>query len=184
MNANRIRRCVWLTVFGVAIVLPIVGYTGWILALNLHERMIEYRLNRYHHLIAKHAKRSTLSDYFIRAVIIAESGGNPFATSRKGARGLMQIRPGAEQDALGRLKIKQGDLSDPNYNILIGTTYLKILYDQFNGDYPLVATAYHLGPSRMREIIHEHPDLSSWQLIERHVNPTTRTYVYKVFNRK
>ena len=132
-------------------------------------------------LIAAHAERTGLSRRLIAAVIEAESSGDPHAVSSAGARGLMQIRPAAEQDALGVLgREKRGDLFDPSYNVLIGTTYLAHLHKRFDGDTRLMLAAYHMGPTRVARLRREHPDLDSEALVERFAGPATKAYVTKV----
>ena len=166
------------------LILLVLGIISWRSALVVHENGIETRLDQYDQLIWKHAERSALPSELIKAVIRAESGGDPSAVSTHKAKGLMQIRALAEKDALERLKVEKGDLFDPDYNILIGTTYLKILHDRFKGDYALVLAAYHLGPTRVRKMTKAHPDLSGTQLVEQHVNPSTRAYVHKVLDQR
>src|SRR5690348_6149324 len=67
---------------------------------------------------------------WITAVIQAESGGDPRATSPKGAMGLMQIMP----DTWAGLRIRyrlSTDPYDPRANILAGTAYLRELYKSY-----------------------------------------------------
>jgi len=145
-----------------------------------HAVAIEARLDALQPLLEKHAERTDLPIGFLRGIVRAESGGDPQAVSKKEARGLMQIRAAAEQDALDRLDVARGDIFDPDYNILIGSTYLGLLRDRFGPRWPIVATAYHMGPTRMQKMMDQHPTLTDAQLIEVHVNPTTRAYVRRV----
>jgi soluble lytic murein transglycosylase-like protein len=75
----------------------------------------------------------------IRAVIQAESAGDPRAVSRKGALGLMQLMPTTAE----RLGIS--DPFDPRQNVLGGTCYLRFLLDTFRGDVTLALAAYNAG---------------------------------------
>jgi len=75
----------------------------------------------------------------IRAVIVAESGYNPAATSRKGAQGLMQLMPGTAQ----QLGVR--DAYNPKQNIEAGVRYLRALLDKYDGDLDKALAAYNAG---------------------------------------
>ena len=75
----------------------------------------------------------------IRAVISAESGYNPTATSRKGAQGLMQLMPGTAQ----QLGVR--DAYNPKQNIEAGVRYLRALLDKYDGDLDKALAAYNAG---------------------------------------
>jgi soluble lytic murein transglycosylase len=98
----------------------------------------------YDMYIAEAASRHGISFSLIKAVIKAESDFDPYAVSRAGARGLMQIMPETARD-LGII-----DLFDPRENILGGTRYLKMLLAEFQGNLPLTLAAYNAGPERVR----------------------------------
>lgn len=75
----------------------------------------------------------------IRAVISAESGHNPYARSRAGALGLMQLMP----DTAIRYGVT--NRLDPVQNIHGGARYLRDLLRMFNNDLPLAIAAYNAG---------------------------------------
>lgn len=82
---------------------------------------------------------------FLESVIHHESGFNPNAVSRKGARGLMQLMP----DTANQLGVK--DSFDPGQNIQGGTTYLKQLLELYHGDALKALAAYNAGPQRVEQ---------------------------------
>lgn len=98
----------------------------------------------YDMFIAEAARKHGISFSLIKAVIKAESDFDPYAVSRAGARGLMQIMPETAED-LGVI-----DPFDPRENILGGTRYLKMLLAEFQGDLLLTLAAYNAGPERVR----------------------------------
>ena len=90
-------------------------------------------------LIGDAARRHEVSPELIRAVIRQESGFNPFAVSRKGAQGLMQLMPQTAR----RLGVK--DVFDPAENVQAGVKYLRQLLDRYEGDERLALAAYNAG---------------------------------------
>jgi soluble lytic murein transglycosylase-like protein len=72
-------------------------------------------------------------------VITAESGYNPGAVSRAGARGIMQLMP----DTARRFGVQ--NILDPAQNIQGGVKYLRELLTLFNGDKELAVAAYNAG---------------------------------------
>ena len=94
-------------------------------------------------LIRTHSEAHGLDPSLVKAVMIAESNGNPNAVSNKGARGLMQIMP-----ETGYLLDLQNPF-DPSENIQAGAKYLRQLHDLFKGNLELVLAAYNAGPNRV-----------------------------------
>lgn len=131
--------------------------------------------------IREYADAAGLPVELVRAVVTAESGGDPDARSNRGAVGLMQITAITEKDVLQRHPgWAAGDLTDPAYNLKIGTTYLAYLIDRFDGDEMLALTAYHMGPTAVRRIQRKQPGITPTQLLADHAGPMTRAYVRKV----
>lgn len=85
------------------------------------------------------------------AIARRESEFDPGAISGVGARGLMQIMPRTAQEVARGLSLPYSRdrlLSDPEYNALLGTTYLADLIETFGDNYVLVSAGYNAGPSR------------------------------------
>lgn len=75
----------------------------------------------------------------VRAVLMAESAGDPAAISLAGAQGLMQLMPGTA----ARCGI---DPFEPSENVACGTSYLRELLDRYHGNVTLAVAAYNAGP--------------------------------------
>ncbi|GBQ42639.1 lytic transglycosylase domain-containing protein [Komagataeibacter europaeus] len=95
--------------------------------------------------IAEAAQRFDIPATWIRAVMGAESAGDPGAVSSAGAMGLMQIMPGTWADLRVRHHLGR-DPYDPRDNILAGAAYLRELHDRYGS--PGFLAAYNAGPDR------------------------------------
>jgi len=96
-------------------------------------------------IVQEAAKRYRVDPGLIRAVIQAESGGNPLAVSRAGARGLMQLMP----ETAAELGVTNP--FDPTQNIMGGTSYLRRLLDRYRGDEKLALAAYNWGMGNLEK---------------------------------
>ena len=79
----------------------------------------------------------------VDAVIQVESGWNPYAVSKKGAAGLMQLMPETA------LRFGVQDRFDIEENIRGGVAYLAWLIRLFKGDLRLAVAAYQVGESQI-----------------------------------
>ncbi len=89
----------------------------------------------------------------VLATIRQESAFYTKAISSAGALGLMQIMPRTARKISKKLKIRysrRGLTSKPDYNLVLGQTYLAGLIKDFGGSYVLGLAAYNAGPSRVR----------------------------------
>ena len=100
---------------------------------------LRYSTKKYDDIIANASQQYGVSFPLLKAIIKAESGFNPRAVSKKGAKGLMQIMP----QNFKLLGIK--DPFDPSQNIHAGARYFKQMYDRF-GKLALSLAAYNAGP--------------------------------------
>ena len=128
----------------------------------------------------------TVDRALVYAFMRQESAFNVTATSRAGARGLMQLMPAtAGYMAKKRFRgAKRKALYDPELNIELGQRYLRYLieHEQVQGDVFLLAAAYNGGPG----------NLAKWQkrmsaicadpllFIESIPSRETRTFVERV----
>lgn len=119
------------------------------------------KASRWDGLIRTAATKHGVPYPLVRAVVAAESGFNPRATSRAGAQGLMQLMPATAKD------LGVTDPFDPAANIEGGTRYLGGLLRTFQ-DERLALAAYNAGPGRVARLGRV-PDF-----------PETRAYIEKV----
>jgi soluble lytic murein transglycosylase-like protein len=97
------------------------------------------RASAYDNLIDAAARESDVDPKLVKSVMLVESGFNPAAISKKGARGLMQLMP--ETAALHGVR----DIHDPWQNIVGGTRYLSKLLSYYGGDVVKSLAAYNAG---------------------------------------
>jgi soluble lytic murein transglycosylase len=124
----------------------------------------------------------------IHALIRQESQFAQNAVSHAGARGLMQLMPGTAREQAGKvgLAYEPGALmSDPNYNIQLGSGYFSRMMDYFDGSYPLAVAAYNAGAGNVNKWLRANGDprtgAISWvDWIERIPLYETKNYVQRV----
>jgi len=94
---------------------------------------------RFTPLVKEAASQNRLDAALLHALITTESGYNPRAMSRKGAKGLMQLMPGTAS------RYGVSDAFDPAQNVHAGARYLSDLLQIFNQDLNLALAAYNAG---------------------------------------
>lgn len=103
----------------------------------------------YKELIAKYSSQYRLEPNWVAAVIYSESRFNPNASSRVGARGLMQIMPATGRGIANRLgdgaTFNADKLYDPETSIRYGCYYLRSLLDSYGNDKTLALIGYNGG---------------------------------------
>src|SRR5512142_1854057 len=98
----------------------------------------------------------------VHAIVRVESDFNPYAMSRKGAMGLMQLMPQTAFD------MKVRDTFNPGENIDGGVKYLRYLIDRYDGNLSLALAAYNSGETAVNK----------WGTIPPF--PETKNYVQRV----
>lgn len=134
----------------------------------------------------------TATSYAPREVILGlsrqESEFNASAYSRAGARGIMQLMPATAKITANKegLPYKRSALlSDPHYNMVIGSAHLSHLLERFDGSWPMVFAAYNAGARRVDEWVERYGDPRSSAVdpvdwIEQIPFSETRNYVQRV----
>lgn len=95
----------------------------------------------YTALIRDAASRHSVSASLVEAIARVESGFNPRAVSKKGARGLMQVMPATGR----RFGVRSDRLFEPEHNLAVGVAYLAWLSKRYSGDLDRVIAAYNAG---------------------------------------
>ena len=98
----------------------------------------------------------------VHAIVKVESDFNPYALSRKGAMGLMQLMPETA------VVMNVGNSFNPNENIDGGVKYLRRLIDRYEGNLPLALAAYNSGETAVKK----------WGTIPPY--PETQNYVQRI----
>ena len=97
----------------------------------------------YDDIIEEAAAEYDMDANLIRAVMQAESAFHPYAVSRAGAEGLMQLMPELADE------MQVNDSFDPRENIMGGARYLKRLLEYHGGNLDLALASYNAGPGNV-----------------------------------
>ncbi len=100
--------------------------------------------------ILEESERNWVDPLLVLAMIEVESGWDLGAESRRGARGLMQMRPATFRREAARSGLAGMDPYDPALNVRAGVRYYRRLLDAFGGE-EAALMAYNAGPGRIRE---------------------------------
>lgn len=138
--------------------------------------------------------RDTLEEYagkrgidlaWMYGVIRTESAFWEDARSPAGALGLMQVMPRTGRETARRIGMKNFDsnqLLQAEHNIPIGSQYLKMMYEDFNGNMILATAAYNAGPHRVKSWLPKSGCMEPDVWIENIPFYETRNYVKRVLS--
>lgn len=99
-------------------------------------------------------KPESFDHLLLYAQIRQESGFNPKAVSRAGAKGLMQIMDATFKEWSKRIGLKNADPFNPLHNIIIGCLELNRQIENF-GDLTLALTAFNWGSGNLTKFINQ-----------------------------
>ncbi len=133
-------------------------------------------------VVAK-AREAGVDPAYVYGLIRQESRFIMDARSHVGASGLMQIMPATARWTANRigLEYKPQMITDRDVNLRLGTTYLKLVLDDFDGSQAMAAAAYNAGPGRPRRW-RDGPLMEPAAWAENIPFTETRDYVKKVLS--
>lgn len=110
-------------------------------------KKIFYPLTHFE-IVKSEASKNGIDPYLVMAIIKTESGFNNEATSKKEAKGLMQIMDTTASDINSEINVVDDvneNLYDENVNIALGCKYFSNLVNKYNGNYYIAICAYNAG---------------------------------------
>jgi len=131
----------------------------WDRCVNTSERTkLEFDVDQrfpmpFRDMVVQRARAINLDPAYVYGLIRQESRFVMDARSSVGASGLMQVMPATARwtaRKIGMHNFNVGQRNDRETNIAVGTGYLKLVLDDFDGSMALAAAAYNAGPRRPR----------------------------------
>jgi soluble lytic murein transglycosylase len=135
-------------------------------------------------IVVRRANDIRLDPAYVYGLIRQESRFIMDARSHVGASGLMQVMPATAKwtaKKIGLSNFTPDQITDREVNVAIGTGYLKLVLDDFEGSMPMATAAYNAGPSRPRNW-RNGPVLEAAIWAENIPFQETRDYVKKVLS--
>jgi soluble lytic murein transglycosylase len=118
-----------------------------------HDFSLRY-LAPYKDVVDRESKNTGLDIEWAYGLIRQESRFIINAKSEVGAGGLMQLMPGTAQlvaKKIGMGPVSREQMNDIDTNILLGTNYLAMVYNQFDDSAVLATAGYNAGPGRPKQ---------------------------------
>ncbi len=136
--------------------------------------------------IRGNANAQALDPAWVLAVVRQESVFNPTVRSSAGATGLMQLMPATASHVArkyyGEPAPDRADLTNPEANVRLGTTYLRSVLDDLHGNPVLATAAYNAGPGRVRQWMPSYRDIDADIWVELVPFRETQDYLRKVLS--
>ncbi|MGA2919992.1 MAG: transglycosylase SLT domain-containing protein [Candidatus Sulfotelmatobacter sp.] len=134
------------------------------------------RSGRYHDMMVRILRQEGVPQDLIY-LAQAESGFQPTAVSRAGARGIWQFMGSRARGYGLQRSLWVDDRQDPEKSTRAAARHLRDLYGQF-GDWYLAMAAYNSGPGTVQAAVKRTGYADFWELYRRNVLPKeTRNYV-------
>ncbi|WP_303785937.1 lytic transglycosylase domain-containing protein [Azovibrio restrictus] len=130
------------------------------------------------------ARQQALDEAWVYGLMRQESRFITNARSSVGASGLMQLMPATAKWVARKIGLKDYDhrrVNDPEINLLLGTTYMRMVMEDLDNHPVLASAAYNAGPGRARKWRAEVP-LEGAIYAETIPFSETRDYVKKVMS--
>ncbi len=120
---------------------------------NEHDYTLRY-LSPYSEQVRPAARNQALDDAWVYGLMRQESRFITNAKSTVGASGLMQLMPATAKWVAKKIGLKdfhQGQVNDTETNVLLGTTYMRLVMESLDNHPVLASAAYNAGPGRARK---------------------------------
>lgn len=130
----------------------------------------------------RHSTTNELSEALVLSLAKAESSFRADVKSHAGAIGLMQMMPATARMTAGSKGKKFNPLwlTDPEYNIRLGTKHLRELLNQYHQDTVYTLAAYNAGAGAVNRWRKAFGDLPRDEFVENIPYQETRDYVKKI----
>jgi soluble lytic murein transglycosylase len=116
-----------------------------------------------------------------------ESSFDPYALSHAGARGMMQLMTGTAREQANKMGVGYDGyrlISDPSYNVMLGSAYFQRMLNMWDGNVPLAVASYNAGYGNVRKWVRAYGDprgqVDVLKWIEAIPFTETRAYVQRV----
>jgi soluble lytic murein transglycosylase len=133
--------------------------------------------------ILAYARSAGVPANLVAGIIRQESAFDPRATSPVGARGLMQLMPPTAREMAQRVGVsyQPNQLYNPDLSVRLGTTYVKELLTDFDGNVELALASYNGGPNRIKRLWQESgPQVRLDDFLETLKLDESRNYVKRI----
>ena len=150
---------------------------------NEHDYSLRF-LAPYGETVRPAAQNQSLDDAWVYGLMRQESRFITSAKSNVGASGLMQLMPATAKwvaKKIGLRDFSQGRVNDTETNVLLGTSYMRLVMENLDNHPVLASAAYNAGPGRAKKWRADRP-LEGAIYAETIPFSETRDYVKKVMS--
>ncbi len=132
-------------------------HQAWLLCISASDRMkhaVDWKqryVMPFRHAVDEASRDTGVSSPFIYGIMRQESGFASGIQSWAGASGLMQLMPGTARwvaRKIGLAAFRSDDVTQVRTNIALGSAYLGMLLQRFDGSQAMAAAGYNAGPAR------------------------------------
>jgi len=150
---------------------------------NEHDYTLRF-LSPYGETVRPAAQNQSLDDAWVYGLMRQESRFITSAKSNVGASGLMQLMPATAKwvaKKIGLRDFSHGRVNDTETNVLLGTSYMRLVMENLDNHPVLASAAYNAGPGRAKKWRADRP-LEGAIYAETIPFSETRDYVKKVMS--
>ncbi len=137
----------------------------------------------YRASLEQYSREHNLDPFIVAALIRQESEFNPRIVSHANAYGLTQLLPSTARELARKLKMSMTAndiLFTPDFNLRIGTYFLRSLLDRLGGKWEATLASYNAGPTRVAQWLAGSNFREPAEFVETIPFDETRNYVQSV----